>query len=394
MHDIFISYAKEDTDQAEQLAQALKAKGFDVWYDIEIPTGTTYDNVIQKALDDTKCVVVLWSEHSIESEWVKVEAGEGKSRDILVPVLIADVEVPLAFRLRQTASMTGWFKGNDDAAFDRLIEDIQLIIQGDTSTDPVEDLVDKEDEKEDKPEEKKKPPPPPPPKPVKRKFGRYALIGSVLVIALLGWWKISSDQKTKDETIEQVKQDAIDQEKIAEAARLEAIRRSNIVLGEKFEGGIIFHIDESNGRGLIMAQGDQTNSPIFWLERESDKKVDKAGAYDTGLFDGKSNTEQLVKIFGDGNYPAKICSDLEIEGFTDWYLPSQEELDLLYENIDKGNFRDKYYWSSTEISNRDVYYRSFYDGLDYDKLAKQSNYAIQNKAYVRAIRQFEFSPDN
>ncbi|NNK69588.1 MAG: TIR domain-containing protein [Flavobacteriaceae bacterium] len=394
MHDIFISYAKEDTDQAEQLAQALKAKGFDVWYDIEIPTGTTYDNVIQKALDDTKCVVVLWSEHSIESEWVKVEAGEGKSRDILVPVLIADVEVPLAFRLRQTASMTGWFKGNDDAAFDRLIEDIQLIIQGDTSTDPVEDLVDKEDEKEDKPEEKKKPPPPPQPKPVKRKFGRYALIGSVLVIALLGWWKISSDQKTKDETIEQVKQDAIDQEKIAEAARLEAIRRSNIVLGEKFEGGIIFHIDESKGRGLIMAQGDETPAPIFWLEKVPDEKVKKAKAYNPGLFGGKSNTEQLVKIFGDGNYPAKICSDLEIEGFTDWYLPSQEELDLLYDNKALGNFSHAYYWSSTEISNRDVYYRSFFDGRSYKKLAKQNSYANQNKAKVRAIRQFEFTPDN
>jgi len=383
MHDIFISYAKEDNIQAEQLAEALKAKGFDVWYDINIPTGTTFDNVIEEALDDTKCVVVLWSEHSIESEWVKVEAGEGKSRDILVPVLIEDVEIPLAFRRRQTASMTEWLKGKDDAAFDRLVEDIQLIIQG--SKAPIAE----EDEKENKHEKKKKPPPPTPPKPIKGKFGKYAIFGSVLIIALLGWWKISSVQKTNDETLEQVKQEAIEQEnKQKAAAERDSIRRSKMILGEKFEGGIIFYIDETKEHGLIMAQGDQTATPIFWLDSASNRLVDKANAYDTGIYKGKGNTEKLVAKFGDDTYPAKICSDLVIDGFTDWYLPSQEELDLLYAKKDIGNFSDKYYWSSTEISNRDVYYRSFYNGRSYEKLARQTSYATQNKAKVRAIRKF------
>ena len=61
MHDIFLSYAKEDKDYARTIAQALEEEGFDVWWDVEIPTGQTFDSVIQKTINDTKCVVVLWS---------------------------------------------------------------------------------------------------------------------------------------------------------------------------------------------------------------------------------------------------------------------------------------------------------------------------------------------
>ncbi len=67
MHDIFISYAKEDKTQAQHIAQALEGEGFSVWYDIEIPTGTTFDDVIEKAIDNAKCVVVLWSENSVNN---------------------------------------------------------------------------------------------------------------------------------------------------------------------------------------------------------------------------------------------------------------------------------------------------------------------------------------
>lgn len=128
MHDIFLSYAKKDKHHAQTIANALEKEGFDVWWDIDIPTGKTFDSVIEKAIDDTKCVIVLWSKHSITSEWVHTEAAEGKERNILVPVRIEDVEIPLAFKRRQTANLINWNKKQTDPLFKSLVEDIRLVI--------------------------------------------------------------------------------------------------------------------------------------------------------------------------------------------------------------------------------------------------------------------------
>ena len=61
MADIFISYAREDRQKAEQLAHALECQGWSVWWDRTIPTGKSFDKVTQEALDAAQCVVVLWS---------------------------------------------------------------------------------------------------------------------------------------------------------------------------------------------------------------------------------------------------------------------------------------------------------------------------------------------
>lgn len=135
MNDIFLSYAKEDKDYARNIAQTLEKEGYDVWWDVEIPIGETFDDVIEKAIVDTKCVVVLWSRHSIDSEWVKVEAAEGKKRNILIPVRIDDVEIPLAFRRRQTANLIHWNNKITHPDFIRLLKDIELIISNKATTE-------------------------------------------------------------------------------------------------------------------------------------------------------------------------------------------------------------------------------------------------------------------
>ena len=88
MSDIFLSYAREDRDRAETLANALAALGWSVWWDPNIIAGQAFDHAIEAALGETKCVVVLWSHHSIQSEWVKNEAAVAVERDVLVPVMI------------------------------------------------------------------------------------------------------------------------------------------------------------------------------------------------------------------------------------------------------------------------------------------------------------------
>jgi hypothetical protein len=108
MSDIFISYATADREKAKVLAQALEAHGWSVWWDRNIPPGRQFDEVIEEALDAALCVVVLWSQASIASQWVKTEAADAMRRKILVPVLIEDVRIPLEFRRLQAADLSHW----------------------------------------------------------------------------------------------------------------------------------------------------------------------------------------------------------------------------------------------------------------------------------------------
>ena len=103
MADIFISYARADRPRAEQLAQALERDGWSVWWDREIPPGRSFDEVIEEALAQARCVIVVWSEASVRSEWVKTEAAEAAARRILVPILADGARIPLEFRRIQAA---------------------------------------------------------------------------------------------------------------------------------------------------------------------------------------------------------------------------------------------------------------------------------------------------
>ncbi len=130
MSDIFISYAREDRDRAEAIAQALEKLGSTVWFDKKIAPGGKYDEVIQGALDDAKCVIVLWSKASVESDWVKEEADKGKERDRLVPVLIDDVEVPLGFGRLHTANLVHWKGGRTHDEFKELSRSVAQKLGG------------------------------------------------------------------------------------------------------------------------------------------------------------------------------------------------------------------------------------------------------------------------
>ena len=107
MPDVFLSYAREDRERAQKVA-ALEARGLSVWWDRNIAAGETFDQAIERELDAAKSVVVLWSENSVPSEWVRNEAAAASERGVLVPVMIDRVKVPLEFRHRQTIDLVGW----------------------------------------------------------------------------------------------------------------------------------------------------------------------------------------------------------------------------------------------------------------------------------------------
>ena len=128
MADIFLSYAKEDRDVARRLSRLLVKAGWTVWWDRRIPAGRTWRRMLETALRDMRCMVVLWSSHSIESDWVKEEAEEGRMRRKLLPVLIETVNPPVGFRTIQAADLTDWDGVGESLGARQLIADIELLI--------------------------------------------------------------------------------------------------------------------------------------------------------------------------------------------------------------------------------------------------------------------------
>ncbi|HEV2718305.1 MAG TPA: toll/interleukin-1 receptor domain-containing protein, partial [Terriglobales bacterium] len=76
MHEIFISYSRRDISTVRALTTALSQKGLTVWVDrSDIQEGDAYDTQIEEAIAQTSVVIVLWSENSIRSHWVRAEAA-------------------------------------------------------------------------------------------------------------------------------------------------------------------------------------------------------------------------------------------------------------------------------------------------------------------------------
>jgi len=108
MSDVFLSYSRENRNQVEQLAEAFREAGMSVWWDYDIGTGAHFDTEIDDALKGARCIVVAWSTHSVDSDWVRSEAHAGFDRGILVPALLDEVIPPLPFTRMQAANLSGW----------------------------------------------------------------------------------------------------------------------------------------------------------------------------------------------------------------------------------------------------------------------------------------------
>lgn len=128
MADIFMSYSEKDRDAVDRLGAMLQSVGWSVWWDRRIPAGMTWRDVLAQEMQSMRCMVVLWSTHSVQSEWVSEEAAEGRSLGRLVPVSIERVRPPAGFREIQAADLIDWDGSRDFAGLQRLIEDITRLI--------------------------------------------------------------------------------------------------------------------------------------------------------------------------------------------------------------------------------------------------------------------------
>lgn len=130
MADVFLSYAREDAARAEQVARGLEQVGLDVFWDNEIPPGATWADHIEQRLTQCKALIVLWSESSTKSQWVREEARIGRDKGVLIPVMIDASQPPFGFGEVQSANLAGWNGRADDANWKRLVDAVTRFAQG------------------------------------------------------------------------------------------------------------------------------------------------------------------------------------------------------------------------------------------------------------------------
>ena len=109
--DVLISYARADHPVAEEVARLLEAERYSVWWDRELAAGDEFSDVIERTLDSAKAVIVLWSETSRKSLWVRDEAAVGRDRNRLIPIALDSSPPPLGFRQIHTVTI-GDVRGN------------------------------------------------------------------------------------------------------------------------------------------------------------------------------------------------------------------------------------------------------------------------------------------
>ncbi len=82
MADIFISYDSADKERVRPFVAVLEEQGWTVWWDRKIPPGRKFADVIEEAIQAASCVIVVWSDASVDSDWVNREAAEAQQRSM------------------------------------------------------------------------------------------------------------------------------------------------------------------------------------------------------------------------------------------------------------------------------------------------------------------------
>jgi|CXWL01.1.fsa_nt_gi tetratricopeptide (TPR) repeat protein len=130
MADVFISYSSEDRNRVRPLAEALQARGFNIWWDRSLAAGQDFTTIIERELRAAKVVIVVWTQSSTASAFVRDEAGRARDERRLVPVMLDRVEIPLGFGAFQAEDFTQWNGGSNAPQMQVLEEAIKAKLEG------------------------------------------------------------------------------------------------------------------------------------------------------------------------------------------------------------------------------------------------------------------------
>jgi hypothetical protein len=134
---------------------------------------------------------------------------------------------------------------------------------------------------------------------------------------------------------------------------------SQIHLGDFYAGGYVFYINGNSG--LVSARQDQSISAQWGCEGDI-----IAGADAITVGTGAQNTIDILNGCSTTGIAAEICGNLTQGNYSDWFLPSKDELYLMYAELKSngiGNFSGDYYWSSSEYSATQACRMGFNSGL-------------------------------
>ena len=153
-------------------------------------------------------------------------------------------------------------------------------------------------------------------------------------------------------------------------------------------GGIIFYDKGivSDGWRYLEAAPPATEFQAPW----SVNKLDVSGASSTAVGTGKMNTQVLVerlRASGENGTAAQLCAGLSINGYADWFLPSKDELNLIYRNLKQkgvGGYGNGFYWSSSQYNKYYANGQRFSDGNQ----LPFTDYSKNSACFVRAVRAF------
>ena len=159
----------------------------------------------------------------------------------------------------------------------------------------------------------------------------------------------------------------------------------NTIYGSLYQGGYIFYLNTTDGHGLVSDPGATRDSSPWSGVAWGCGAAEMPGADGTAIGDGPQNTIDIVTACPGTTTAASVCADLTLAGYSDWFLPSRDELALMYTNLknngNKGNLHANHYWSSSDWSTDSAYFVYFATGS-----AGQD--AKTDPDRVRAVRAF------